>query len=130
MFSAIFVTSALLLVESTLASSLGSRISRRTGARKSQPIIQSAEQASGLKNNSSKTQFSENWAGVVLESPPVGETFNKVVGTFTIPSVSGSGAAAAWVGIDGDTYPNAILQSGVDFIIEDDEVTFSAWYGE
>ncbi|KAE9405012.1 hypothetical protein BT96DRAFT_812816 [Gymnopus androsaceus JB14] len=125
-FSAIFISSALLLAEATLGSSLGNRLSRRTSSRKSQPIIQSAEQASG--SNTTQTEFSQNWSGVVLESPPAGETFNKVVGTFTIPSVSGSGAASAWVGIDGDTYANAILQAGVDFTIDDGDVSFDAWY--
>ncbi|KAE9389713.1 hypothetical protein BT96DRAFT_946659 [Gymnopus androsaceus JB14] len=125
-FSAIFISSALLLAESTLGSSLGNRLSRRTSGRKSQPIIQSAEQAAG--SNTTQTEFSQNWSGVVLESPPAGETFNKVVGTFTIPSVSGSGAASAWVGIDGDTYADAILQAGVDFTIDDGDVSFDAWY--
>ncbi|KAF8444750.1 hypothetical protein L210DRAFT_3530901 [Boletus edulis BED1] len=39
-----------------------------------------------------------------------------VTGTFTVPSPSGSAgsAASAWVGIDGDTCQNAILQTGVD----------------
>lgn len=33
-------------------------------------------------------------------------------------------SAAAWVGIDGNTCENAILQTGVDFTIEDGEVSY------
>lgn len=46
-------------------------------------------------------------------------TFTSVTGTFTVPTPSGaSGAsAAAWVGIDGDTCANVLLQTGVDFTV-------------
>lgn len=37
-------------------------------------------------------------------------------------------AASAWVGIDGDTADNSILQTGVDFYAEGGEVGFDAWY--
>jgi bacillopeptidase F (M6 metalloprotease family) len=38
-------------------------------------------------------------------------------------------AAAVWVGIDGDTYSNAILQTGIDLnVAADGSVSFDAWY--
>lgn len=36
--------------------------------------------------------------------------------------------ASAWVGIDGDTCQTAILQTGVDFCIQNGVTSFSAWY--
>ena len=54
---------------------------------------------------------------------------------FTVPKPSlPSGAtqdsyASAWVGIDGDTYTAAILQTGLDFgISTSGQVTYDAWY--
>jgi hypothetical protein len=59
------------------------------------------------------------------------DTFTAVTGKFTVPTPkkpsgsSGTHAASAWVGIDGDTCETAILQTGVDFTIdEDDNVSF------
>ena len=37
-------------------------------------------------------------------------------------------AASAWVGIDGDTAQNSILQTGVDFYVENGEASYDAWY--
>ncbi|UNI14060.1 hypothetical protein JDV02_000737 [Purpureocillium takamizusanense] len=67
--------------------------------------------------------YSSNWAGAVQ----IGNGFNKVVGTITVPQVSGdaSAAASAWVGIDGDTCQTAILQTGVSFY---GDGSFDAWY--
>lgn len=59
-------------------------------------------------------------------------------GKFTVPSPSvpsgvdatdGEYSASAWVGIDGNTYSTAILQTGVDFTVSTSgEVTYDAWY--
>ncbi|KAJ4482393.1 peptidase A4 family-domain-containing protein [Lentinula aciculospora] len=75
-------------------------------------------------------QFSGNWSGAVLVSPPTGEIFTSAIGTFTVPSMpsEGNGAAAAWVGIDGDTFATAILQAGVFFSVSGDTVEYGAWY--
>ncbi|KAJ4470089.1 peptidase A4 family-domain-containing protein [Lentinula aciculospora] len=76
-------------------------------------------------------QYSGNWSGAVLVSPPTGEIFNSAVGTFTVPSMpsaNSNGAAAAWVGIDGDTFATAILQAGVFFSVNGDTVEYGAWY--
>lgn len=97
-------------------------------------------------NKTTQEEYSSNWAGAVL----IGSGYTAVTGTFTVPtpsSASGSGsgggfgggfgfgdaddsysAASAWVGIDGDTWSNAILQTGVDFIVEGGQVSYDAWY--
>ena len=79
----------------------------------------------------STAQYSTNWAGAVL----VGTGYTSVSGTIKVPTPKapagdngGSYAASAWVGIDGDTCQTAILQTGVDFTIEDGEASFQAWY--
>ena len=54
------------------------------------------------------------------------------MGTFTAPPLSvppgssnaGEYAVSAWVGIDGDTCGNAILQTGVDFNVDGSSVSF------
>jgi len=77
-------------------------------------------------------QYSSNWAGAVL----VGSGYTSVTGTIVVPTPeepSGGNrrtqyAASAWVGIDGDTCESAILQTGVDFYIQDGEPSFDAWY--
>ncbi|PSS07190.1 hypothetical protein M430DRAFT_110881 [Amorphotheca resinae ATCC 22711] len=86
--------------------------------------------------NATHVEYSSNWAGGVLTAPPAGETFNAVSGQFTVPTPSappggdgGSYSAAIWVGIDGDTYGNAILQAGVDITIDgSDSYSYDAWY--
>ena len=87
-------------------------------------------------DNATHVQYSSNWAGAVLTAPPAGQTFNAVSAQFNVPTPSvppggSSGtsySASAWVGIDGDTYGNAILQSGIDFTIQNGRVSYDAWY--
>lgn len=85
--------------------------------------------------NETQDEYSSNWAGAVLQAPPAGQTFTGVSAQFVVPTPQvpsgGSGAysASAWVGIDGDTYSNAILQTGVDFTANGDGSTsFDCWY--
>ncbi|KAJ3808752.1 glutamic protease [Lentinula aff. lateritia] len=74
-------------------------------------------------------EYSTNWAGVVIESPPTGQNFTTVSGTFVVPKPTGSnGSASAWVGIDGDTASQSILQAGVDFTLLGGKVTYESWY--
>ena len=53
-----------------------------------------------------------------------------MTGTFVVPTPQvpsgGSGAyyASAWVGIDGDTCGNAILQPGLDFNVDGSRVSY------
>jgi hypothetical protein len=86
----------------------------------------------GPLDNSVKAQYSSNWAGAVL----TGSGYTTVTGTIVVPTPQkpsgGSSrtqyAASAWVGIDGDTCQSAILQTGVDFYVEDGQASFDAWY--
>ena len=79
-----------------------------------------------------QASYSTNWAGGVVE----GSGFKTVTGTFTIPKVTvpsgGSSrtlySASAWVGIDGYSCSSAILQTGVDFSIQNGVVTYDSWY--
>lgn len=85
-------------------------------------------------DNGANVQYSKNWAGVVREQPPPSGTYTEVSATFTVPdptATDNSGniqAASAWVGIDGDTYTNAILQTGIDAYISNGQNSYDAWY--
>jgi len=107
---------------------------RRDGAHLSAPK-RPAEGVSGMiKGNTTHAEFSSNWAGAAFES--AAGTYKSVTGTFVVPtpkvpsgsSTSGTYAASAWVGIDGDTCGSAILQTGIDFTITSGRVSFDAWY--
>ncbi|KIK61928.1 hypothetical protein GYMLUDRAFT_96327 [Collybiopsis luxurians FD-317 M1] len=128
--SAIFLASAALASSSVWA--IPRELSRRTGHHSS-PLSRSAGPQTETTEaaNNATIQFSGNWSGAVLTSPPAGETFTTASGTFTVPTMvtgNGDGAAAAWVGIDGDTFPTAILQAGVFFEVSGDTVTYGAFY--
>ncbi|KAJ5698054.1 hypothetical protein N7462_000059 [Penicillium macrosclerotiorum] len=85
-------------------------------------------------SSSSNVQYSKNWAGVVREQPPASAIYTAVSATFTVPNpvaTDNSGntqAASAWVGIDGDTYTQAILQTGIDFYVQGGQRSYDAWY--
>ncbi|KAJ9396918.1 hypothetical protein DTO282F9_6172 [Paecilomyces variotii] len=139
--SAILLSNAL-FAASVLAAPRGGGLARRLQARaarshQSHPLIPEGSPATNSPNGSNdiNVQYSSNWAGAVLESPPSGQTFNGVSGVITVPTpsspsgASGSSGASAWVGIDGDTYTNAILQTGIDFTVgADGSVSYDAWY--
>ena len=127
-----------LLIGSSLAaprSGLEERIERRArAARQSQPM-QRVLTSDTTHKAISNVQYSNNWAGAVYENPPPEGPFTAVSGTFTVPEpktdgkANGKTAGSAWVGIDVDTYGDAILQAGVDFYVEPDGSTsFDAWY--
>ncbi|OKL63104.1 hypothetical protein UA08_01224 [Talaromyces atroroseus] len=85
--------------------------------------------------NRTNVDYSSNWSGGVLTAPPSGTTFTSVTAQFTVPkpSLPSGGTqdsyASAWVGIDGDTYTTAILQTGLDFgISTSGQVSYDAWY--
>jgi len=130
-FSLTVLSNALLF--STALAGVAERNERRAAARarKTNPKLPASDTAIvediDIANNTN-VQYSSNWAGAVLTSPPAGSTFTSVSATFVVPSASGSGAASAWVGIDGDTYTNSILQTGLDFNVQGGRVTYDAWY--
>jgi hypothetical protein len=126
MVSKFAILSSFLLASVALAapsSRLEARLTRRRENRRSQPISRLESPAGTV----SDVEYSSNWAGAVW-----GEgdgTFTTVTATFTVPTPSGaSGAASAWVGIDGDTCGNAILQTGVDFTVTGGKASYDAWY--
>jgi len=117
-------------------------VARREAARTGAPLKLTEEAADARAERIAQgvdatqvTLESSNWAGGILTAPPAGQTFNSVVGTFTVPTPSipagskGASAASAWVGIDGDTAQNAILQTGIDFnVAASGAVSFDAWF--
>lgn len=123
-FPAIFVTLLLTATSFAIPSAkerFNERGARRGAMRSSRPKV----------TNATHTDYSYNWAGAVQNNPP--NTWREVTGTFIVPSVSAPAgesfaAASAWVGIDGDTCVNAILQAGLDFIVEDGYVYYDAWF--
>lgn len=95
-FSAVLISSILFFAgalarPSRLAERIAAREARRSG------FVKLIETDSVNVTHAT----SENWSGVAIESPPSGQTFTSVVGTFTVPTPTGSGAASAWVSIDG-----------------------------
>jgi hypothetical protein len=138
----------MLLATSTLAapqsaSTLSKRLQRRANRTLRDTTNRAKEASTETKSNAATTsdsaiQYSENWSGAAITSPPSGQTFNAVSGKFTVPTPSapsgvdatdGEYSASAWVGIDGNTYTNAILQTGVDFTVSSSgEVSYDAWY--
>lgn len=125
----IVVLSNLLLASLALATPSGSRyaerVARRAAAKSSKPLIKVDHPEVGTATNHSNVEYSQNWSGSVIESPPSGTKWKSVTGQFTVPKATGSGSASAWVGIDGDTCETAILQTGVDFNADG---TYDAWY--
>ncbi|KAJ4388803.1 hypothetical protein N0V93_006263 [Gnomoniopsis smithogilvyi] len=92
-------------------------------------VIDVAEKAIESRNNESHTTYSANWAGALL----VGSGYTAVTGTITVPTPTGANAAtqsagAAWVGIDGGTCSQAILQTGIDWYVTNGQATYDAWY--
>ncbi|KAG0649895.1 Aspergillopepsin-2 [Hyphodiscus hymeniophilus] len=134
----IFISSAI-FAATTLAAprkrGLADRVQRRACARHlSAPakIVHEGDITVG-SNVSHAVQYSNNWAGAVLTAPPSGTTFNAASGQFTVPTASSAGgqagSASIWVGIDGDTYGNAILQAGIDVSVgADGSQSYDSWY--
>ena len=126
----------ILLATATFAAPPSSSHSRRR--RRSQPLRRIETKVS---SESSNQEYSPNWAGSVWESyPPVRVfisyhiagftsvsqgTFTTVAGTFDVPTPSSpDGSASAWVGIDGATCRNAILQTGINFTYDKGNVSY------
>ncbi|EJD50362.1 hypothetical protein AURDEDRAFT_99891 [Auricularia subglabra TFB-10046 SS5] len=117
------------------------RLARRGVARQSQPVqllagASAAKLAAGANETVAAQQvYSANWAGAALNGYASG-TFRTVSATFTVPTPKtppgGSSAeeyyASAWVGIDGYSCGSAILQTGVDFIVQGKSVSYDVWY--
>lgn len=120
-------------------SNLLSRIQARSLHRQSHPLApipggHPGEQIGFRTANEAAIAYSNNWAGVVRENAPPGGPYTAVSATFTIPQptaapgATGMQAGSAWVGIDGDTYSAAILQTGVDFYVQNGKTYNDAWF--
>ncbi|KAN0088194.1 Peptidase A4 family domain containing protein [Tylopilus felleus] len=126
MVSKFAILSNLLLVSLALAapsSRLDARLVRRRENRQSRLI----DRVESADDGVSHVSYSKNWAGAVWNKDA--GTFTSISATFQVPTPSGNdGAATGWVGIDGDTCQNAILQTGVDFTVSGGQVSYDAWY--
>lgn len=79
-----------------------------------------------------EVQYSSNWAGAVQ----ISEGITEVSGQVTFPRVTApansesdkSYGGSVWIGIDGDTCPQSILQTGVDWVVQGNSATYAAWY--
>ncbi|KAL0262062.1 hypothetical protein SLS55_003497 [Diplodia seriata] len=147
-FTTLLLTATALLGNTALAApsgaamghGLAARVATRT-QRQSQPLSRVGSGAASVEgpvsngNETAHVEYSSNWSGAVYEEPPSG-TFTAVAATITVPvptaTAAGTYSASAWVGIDGDTCGNAILQTGVDFTAtkSGSRTTYSydAWY--
>ncbi|CAK5266532.1 unnamed protein product [Mycena citricolor] len=123
---------SLLLAAAALAAPRSNVEGRQARRRMSGPRLPTeGPHANLISNATSHVAYSQNWAGASLESPS--GTYTSVTGTFTVPTPrsaggSGSSAASAWVGIDGDTCSSGIMQTGIDFNVDNGRVSFDAWY--
>ncbi|KAI1792539.1 acid proteinase [Ganoderma leucocontextum] len=110
------------------------RVARRAAGlpRQTLPKQLVTTEATALAGNVSHVEYSSNWAGAVLSESTA--TWKTVTGTFVVPTpkepsgASGAHYASAWVGIDGDTCDTAILQTGLDFNVNGNSVSYDAWY--
>ncbi|KAJ5178671.1 Concanavalin A-like lectin/glucanases superfamily [Penicillium coprophilum] len=133
------IIGAALLATSIVASPLTSRRqassaiqrSARAMRRTSPPYTLGTSEELYLNQTIQET-YSSNWAGAVL----IGTGYTSVSGEITVPFPQlprGANSytnycASAWVGIDGDTCNTAILQTGIDFCIQGETTSYSAWY--
>ncbi|KAL2816258.1 peptidase A4 family-domain-containing protein [Aspergillus granulosus] len=136
---ALFATSTLIGAAVSLPSNLTSRIQARALNRQSHPNLPTPGGHEGAQSGfrtaaTAAIEYSNNWAGAVRQIPPAGGPYTAVSATFTVPAPTaapgstGMQAGSAWVGIDGDTYAAAILQTGVDFYIENGATYNDAWF--
>ncbi|KAL9620405.1 MAG: hypothetical protein Q9160_005105 [Pyrenula sp. 1 TL-2023] len=144
------ILSSFMLVASTIAaprSRLADRIARREpqsdakSFHRSRPVILAGgSEKDILAGGAANVTYSGNWAGAVISNPPTGQTWNSVSAQVKIPqacappsSPTGTYAVSAWVGIDGDTCSQAILQGGVDIYVHKldngtETTTYDPWY--
>ncbi|KAI0325217.1 acid proteinase [Cubamyces sp. BRFM 1775] len=112
------------------------RVARRTtGGHVSYPLEAAAiPDAAMIEDQSEVTQtyYSAAWSGAVLYYSK-GTSWQNVTGTFTVPTpqepfnATGFHSASAWVGLDGYNCNN-LLQTGVDFSVNGNKVTYTPWY--
>jgi len=78
-------------------------------------------------NSTFRMRDSNDWAGAAWDSDS-GGTFTSVTGTFKVPRPKGpDGSVSVWVGIDGDTCFDVILQAGIDVSFSHGHPSYKAW---
>jgi hypothetical protein len=117
---------------------LEDRIARRAG-RSTRPI-QRIEESVATGNETSGVYSTDSWSGAVYDSPPgdpsSGQTWNLITAVIEVPTISvpsgssssGTYGVSAWIGIDGYTVQDASLQTGIDLVISNGVVSYTAWY--
>jgi hypothetical protein len=96
-------------------------------------LTHGAQEVTGPPNDRN-IKYSSNWAGVAREQPPPDSTYSAVSATFTVPEPTPTPGddnfhgASAWVGIDGATYKQTILQAGVDAVVDNGKKSYHPWY--
>lgn len=132
---ALLLASTAIAAPSKLQQKRQDRLAKRAAERRGQRPLAVNYTSMGdniVLGESKEVQYDSNWAGAVV----IDSGITQVTGTFTIPTVkepSGGSSnteygASAWVGIDGDTCESAILQTGVEFLVEGTETLYEAWY--
>jgi hypothetical protein len=116
------LSAAALLISNVFASPISIKRQERQQLRRSSSTHGHRKQQAA--SNMGDIDYTSNWAGAVL----VGTGFTSVTGTFVVPTPVTEGSGAAWVGIDGDTAPSAILQAGIEWTLADGVITYNAWY--
>ncbi|KAF8342498.1 peptidase A4 family-domain-containing protein [Amanita rubescens] len=115
-----------LLTSALLATIVLSAPSSTAGVRRSQPL-QRVRNANFAAGDLPKVIHSKNWSGSAWAKP--NGTFISVAGTFVTPKLGApDGYSSAWVGIDGFTCQDAILQTGVQFNFINNTPAYYAWY--
>jgi Peptidase A4 family/Bacterial Ig-like domain (group 3) len=71
------------------------------------------------------TSSSTDWSGYAVATNPGAVT--SVSGSWVVPTVTGSGYSAAWVGIDGFN-SNSVEQTGVEMDFINGRASYYAWY--
>ncbi|KAF9073929.1 peptidase A4 family-domain-containing protein [Rhodocollybia butyracea] len=132
----LFVTAALAFPSSRLGERMAARRARRSSStHQSKPLnlVAAPEVTNTTQTTSSASvEFSENWAGAILISD-TNQTYQSISGTFIVPSISAAPSigveqcVSIWVGIDGDTCDNAIMQTGLDLCIQGIETSIVGW---
>ncbi|KAK4040123.1 putative acid proteinase protein [Parachaetomium inaequale] len=84
--------------------------------RHSRPKLPTSEASIKAITNNTHAEYSTNWAGAILPG-----SYKSVTGTITY-------AASAWVGIDGYTCSQPIIQTGIDVYVQGGAVHYDAWY--
>jgi hypothetical protein len=70
--------------------------------------------------------LSANWAGYVVPTTSANEAVTAISGSWTVPTVTGRGYSAIWLGMDGDN-SNTLEQIGTEQDIINGKTQYYAW---